>query len=385
MGTQLQKSPERGVEVDYITSAAEKWGKEKVRLLRDTIARDLTIPELGLFLQVASVSGLDPFSRQIYAVKRWDKKLGKEVMTIQTGIDGFRAIAERTGTYKGQRGPWFWDGVTYEKVKAALRDDDGSIIVDKTGKPTLIAIDKEKWLEVWPGSSPPFAAKIEIMRSTLTQPMVAVARWSEYAQTYKDGNPLALWASHPTVMLAKCAESLAMRKAFPRELSGLYTPDEMGTPEPARIVATDNADASSSMTETRARVVSAISGDGDLGSDDDVVDAEFAEPDEGQRDDGYNNAAKEKEPAVAPRASKGASSTKVLLSYASVIDSCETVDEVDEAGTAWWDRIEALPRGAEYAMAYARVKRASLAQVEASDDDLDKAGAIVGMQAKMAR
>ena len=45
---------------------------------------------------VAVRSGLDPFARQIFAVKR-NSGRGGQKMTIQTGIDGYRSIASRTG------------------------------------------------------------------------------------------------------------------------------------------------------------------------------------------------------------------------------------------------------------------------------------------------
>jgi phage recombination protein Bet len=181
---------------NYIVEAAKEIGEEKMRLLRDTVARGLTMPEFGLFVEVCRRTGLDPFAKQVYAVKRYDKREGREVMTIQLGIDGFRSIAERTTRYAGQRGP-FWCG------------DDG------------------KWVDVWLSSSPPRAAKIEVLRKDFVEPLVGIALWTEYCQTTRDGSPMGLWGKLPSVMLAKCAESVALRRAFPQELSGLYTSDEM--------------------------------------------------------------------------------------------------------------------------------------------------------------
>jgi phage recombination protein Bet len=166
-----------------MTSSLALWTPEQTQLISTTIAPGCSNDELRLFAYACQRTGLDPFSRQIYAIKRGGK------LTIQVSIDGLRSIAERTGQLDGSMS--YWCG------------DDGV------------------WTDVWLSSKPPAAAKTVIHRKGCAHSFSATARFADFNAGQ------GLWAKMPSVMIAKCSEAQALRRAFPADMSGVYSTDEM--------------------------------------------------------------------------------------------------------------------------------------------------------------
>jgi phage recombination protein Bet len=168
-----------------ITDEQNAWTPTQLAALKQLGLAQATAADLEFFLHQAKRTGLDPFARQIYMINRGGK------YGIQTSIDGFRIIAQRSGNYGGQ-------------TSAEWCGEDGV------------------WKDVWLSSTPPSAARIGVYYKDSPHSTWAVAKWDSYAVTT---NPI--WRKMPDVMLAKCAESLALRKAFPNDMSGIYTDEEM--------------------------------------------------------------------------------------------------------------------------------------------------------------
>jgi phage recombination protein Bet len=162
--------------------AAIEYTPEQIQLIKSQVAPKATNDELKLFLYQCQRSGLDPLTRQIYCIHR--KVNGMDKMTIQTSIDGFRVIADRSGVYAGQGEPVF---------------------VEENGKVIYCKVSVFKF-----NSS-----------GQRYEAAVGVAHMAEYVQQ----NPM--WQKMPHTMISKCAEAVALRKAFPQDLSGLYTSDEI--------------------------------------------------------------------------------------------------------------------------------------------------------------
>ncbi|CAB4133819.1 bet_lambda, phage recombination protein Bet [uncultured Caudovirales phage] len=175
----------------------QRFDQKQIDILKNSICKGVSNEEFEVFLMACQKTQLDPFMRQIYAVKRKAKKADGswgETMTIQTGIDGYRLIAERTERYAPGPEP------TYV-IEGGQLVSATSYIKKLTKDGTWHTVSASAYLD-------------------------------EYCQTFPDRQtgekkPTGMWVNMPKTMLAKCAEAQALRKAFPAEMSGVYTKEEM--------------------------------------------------------------------------------------------------------------------------------------------------------------
>lgn len=188
-------APEHGLvasSVDPEISAAMQVYDRLAPLKNALGIGDLTDSEIQLFAMVAHRTGLDPFSRQIYAIKRAGK------VTHQTGIDGYRTTAEKTREYLGS------DEATYEPCTCSAKPE---------GHPAV--------------------ARVVVHRAHASGHVidqVGVARWHELVPPSGQDS---MWQKMPFNQLAKCAEANGLRKAFPRVLGGVYIAEELEQAGPA--------------------------------------------------------------------------------------------------------------------------------------------------------
>lgn len=159
-----------------MSNEISKYDNQQMAVLKSQIAPRCSDVELEYFLGFCRAKNLDPFARQVYAIKRGDK------MTIQTSIDGLRSIANRSGSYAPGDESWEFD-------------DNGAL---QSATVSVRKLMSGHWLS-----------------------FSATAFFAEY----KGETPL--WGRMPRTMLAKCAEAKALRKGWPEELGGVYSDDEM--------------------------------------------------------------------------------------------------------------------------------------------------------------
>lgn len=172
-----------------VTQEHVAYSEEQRRLITDVLCKGASETEVEFFMEVSKRCRLDPFRKQIHAVKRWDATLQREALSFQVGIDGLRAIASRTGEYVG--------------------NDEPAFELDAKGNPIKASCTVYRLIH---GQRYAFTASVF---------------WAEYAQKKKDGSLTKMWYDRPFGQLGKCAEAAALRKAFPEESGGLYTEEEL--------------------------------------------------------------------------------------------------------------------------------------------------------------
>ena len=174
---------------------AGAWTREQVDLLKRTYANGATDDEMKLFAFRCQRSGLDPFKGQIHFRKHGDGRV-----VFITGIDGYRTLAEESGLYAGSDEYIYDEGLKeYQHIQ--------------TGRPF------------------PTTATATVYKIVAGQrvPFTATARWEEYYPGDKQG---FMWRKMKYLMLGKCAEALALRKAFPQKTMDLYIKEEMESVPP---------------------------------------------------------------------------------------------------------------------------------------------------------
>lgn len=185
-------------ETETAVVPTQHFNQKQIDILKNSICKGATNEEFEMFLMACQKTQLDPFMKQIYAVKRKAKRADGtwgESITIQTGIDGYRLIAERTERYAPGPEP------TY--------------VIDANGQ----LISATAYIK-------------KLTKDGTWHTVSASAPFEEYCQTFTDKQtgekkPTGMWINMPKTMLAKCAEAQALRKAFPAEMSGVYTKEEM--------------------------------------------------------------------------------------------------------------------------------------------------------------
>jgi len=175
------------------------WDENQLAVLQaGGIDEGVTRAELQAFLHECQRRRLDPFTRQIYLIGRWDNQKKRKAYRSQTSIDGFRLIARRAA----------------DEAKETIEYED-----------TLWCGADGRWVDVWLENEPPAACKVVVLRDGKRFP--TTARFASYVQTNSNGEMVGLWRKMPDGQIAKCTEALALRKAFPEELGGIYAEEEM--------------------------------------------------------------------------------------------------------------------------------------------------------------
>ena len=185
---------------------------KKVDLIKRTVAKDCNAAEFDWFMHICKHTRLDPLRRQIYAFVFHANDAKRRQMVPVVAIGGLRSIAARTGNYRPD--------IQAARVECGEKDSDTNPTGLMRAEVTVFKHSHGEWF-----------------------PVVGEAYWDEFApivdewegrgddrrktgrrklDTKKDG-----WVRMPRLMLAKCAEAMALRKAWPDDFSDLYEESEI--------------------------------------------------------------------------------------------------------------------------------------------------------------
>lgn len=175
---------------------------ETIKTLKDTVAAGLTDAEFRIFVEYCKGTRLNPFKREVWAIKTpaYNNKKGERVegkLQIMTGINGFYEIANRNLEFDG--------------IENGLVGINGEYLPQ--------TYPKNDFIGAWSRAH----------RKDRKIPFEAVAMLYEYDKSKTEAYypERGIWHKQKRVMIVKCSDALALRKAFPQELNGLYAAEEM--------------------------------------------------------------------------------------------------------------------------------------------------------------
>ena len=219
--------------MNNVVTIANTFRPSQIALI-ERMNPDCNPTEFNQFMHVAAQLGLDPLRKQIYAFVFNKDKPDSRRMSIVVGIDGFRSVAKRSGEYRPDtRAPRF----TYDPE---LKNDATNPLGLVSAEVSVFQWSHDAWHEV-----------------------TAVAYWDEFAPIVdggdwqenergkrffkKDGTRMLdpkkdAWRKMARIMLSKCAEAQAIRRAWPEDLSAIYSDEEMDRARTIDLTATELAE-----------------------------------------------------------------------------------------------------------------------------------------------
>lgn len=195
-------------------NALVPFNDKQISLIRRTVAKDCDPAEFDQFIHICRAVRLDPLRRQIYCFVFNKNDAAKRQMTIVTSIGGYRSIAERTGAYRpDDQAPRFTMSEKSNTNPLGIERCEVSVFKHSHGE----------WF-----------------------PVVGEAWWDEYVPLNYEKTGIDLkkqgWIKMPRIMLAKCAEANALRKAWPDDFAMLHAEEEMDRAHVLDMTASELAD-----------------------------------------------------------------------------------------------------------------------------------------------